>query len=263
MDLSTVKTENGNVSCETPEGTVVHININQRSALDCLLDTFRYCRDMRKGGQKTEPPRTGSSAHLGFGVAYMSLGLVSVMLAIILCVVETYLVIRDAGVHFWVGFPFLVSGALNLVAYKYPLKCWAALAFISLLVNFSVSIAGMVLTVGDLQRLHWMGPDLRVCDNLRNGRRGGYDYNRGTDPPRYGWENDYDLEQCRDGIQRYKDFTLCFTVMTLLVMIWGLCLVILHMGLKLKSCWSSCKLERTEEDDALMKPDPSDDIIIA
>ncbi|XP_044155148.1 uncharacterized protein LOC122941779 isoform X2 [Bufo gargarizans] len=256
MDLSSIKTENGKVSCETPEGTVVNVTINQRSALDCLLDTFRFFRDMKRSGQKTKPSRMSSSAaHLGFGVAYISLGLVSVMLAIIFCIAQPYLSIFYSGVHFWVGFPFLVSGLLNLVAYRFPNIWWRTLAFISLLVNFGVSIGGLVLTVDDTHRFYWMGPDEQACYNLVNGRG----YYRATS----GY-NDYELQRCLDGIRKYKFLIKCLTYMTLVIMIWGLCMAILSVGMRVKSFWSSCKLEKTDQtDDALIAPVPTDDIIIA
>ncbi|XP_075698263.1 transmembrane protein 176A [Rhinoderma darwinii] len=262
MNINAAKAEKGNVSYETPEGTVVHININQRSALDCLLDTFRYFRDMKKSGQKTKPSSApGSAAHLGFGVAYISLGLVSVMLAILICVVRPGIAIYYAGIHFWVGFPFLVSGILNVVAYKLPNKYWIALAFISVLVNFSVSIAGMVLTVNDIQRFYWFD-DTQVCYNLRNGR--GY-YNGGTNAPRYGYESEYDLRRCLDGMQNYKNVVQGLVIMTLLMMIWGLCLSILNVGSRVKSFCCSCKLDSSSEDkdDSLLTPNLSDHIIIA
>ncbi|KAM4033605.1 uncharacterized protein ACNLHF_020470 isoform 1-T2 [Anomaloglossus baeobatrachus] len=267
MTTSTVKSENGNVSCETPEGTVVHININQRSALDCCLDTFRFFRDMKKSGQKANPsPTPGSAAFLGFGVAFISLGLVSVMLAIILTIISPSLIIFYTGVHFWVGFPFIVSGILNVVAYKFPKPCLMGFALLSLLINFSVSIAGMVMAVNDIQYRWWNGDDGQVCDNLLN-KSNDYNYYRRTTPPSYyrdTYYSDYDLQRCKYGLQNYKTLITSLTIMTLLMMIWGLCLSIFSLGFRLKSCCRFCKLEKTEEkDESLLKPDLCDDIIIA
>ncbi|XP_069608778.1 uncharacterized protein [Ranitomeya imitator] len=267
MNINTVKTENGKVSCETAEGTVVHININQRSSLDCLLDTFRFFRNMRisASGEKTMPSSTpASAAPLGFGVAYFSLGVVSVMLAIIFCVVRIDYAIFYSGAHFWVGFPFIVSGILNLVAYKFPKTFWKTVAFISIVVNLGVSIGGMVVAVGDIQRLYWFGNE-RVCDNLLKVSTDDY-YYRATPPPRYynGYNSyNYDLSTCKDTFQRFKLLQSCLIYMSLLIMIWGHCLAILYMACKVKSCCRSCKLEKVEKDDELLKPDPSDDIIIA
>lgn len=264
MDISNVKTENGKVSYETPEGTVVHININQRSAFDCLLDTFKFIRDMKKPGQKPKSPHpTGSAGYLGFGVAYVSLGLVSIMLAIIIAVVRPQLSIFYTQVHFWVGFPFLISGILNIVAYKLPKRCWMVLAFISLLVNFSVSIAAMVFAVSDIQYSFWYLDRQDVCSNLLQSGRGSYD--RATMYPRYyNSDNDYNLERCRDSMRSYKMVMQGLVLMTLLMMIWGLCLAIFSVGYRLKSFCCSCNLQRMEEkDDSLIKSNPVDGIIIA
>ncbi|XP_069608911.1 uncharacterized protein [Ranitomeya imitator] len=267
MSMSTVKSENGNVSCETPEGTMVHININQRSTLDCCLDTFRFVYDMKKmqkSGQKSKPSHTtGSAAPLGFGAAYITLGLVSVMLAIIIAIIQPSMIIYYTGLHFWVGFPFIVSGILNLVTYKFPQACWVALVSLSLLMNLSVSIAGMVMAINDIQYYGWGGVDVEVCDNLLKRSDG---YYRSTMPPRYyyGYDSDYYLRRCKAGLEEYKTFQASLKIMTLLMMIWGLCLTIFCLGIRVKSCCSSCKLEKTEEkDDSLIKPKLHDDIIIA
>ncbi|CAJ0944663.1 unnamed protein product [Ranitomeya imitator] len=224
MSMSTVKSENGNVSCETPEGTMVHININQRSTLDCCLDTFRFVYDMKKmqkSGQKSKPSHTtGSAAPLGFGAAYITLGLVSVMLAIIIAIIQPSMIIYYTGLHFWVGFPykctekgrerlvgvwseFIVSGILNLVTYKFPQACWVALVSLSLLMNLSVSIAGMVMAINDIQYYGWGGVDVEVCDNLLKRSDG---YYRSTMPPRYyyGYDSDYYLRRCKAGLEEYK-----------------------------------------------------------
>ncbi|XP_066456965.1 uncharacterized protein [Eleutherodactylus coqui] len=260
MQIGAVKTEDGKVSYETAEGTVVHININQRSAFDCLLDALRFLRDLKRSEPKAAPARrTASVGHLGFGVAYISLGLVSVMLAVVIAVVHPHLGIFYSRVHFWVGFPFLVSGILNLVAYKFPNACWMALAFISLLVNFGVSIAGTVITANDIQYPPWTAPSEQICSDLLGDRY----YDRATRFPRYDNGRDYDLQRCITQLQRYEALKQGLIIISLLMMIWGLCLAIPSVGLRVKSFCCSCKLERTEEiDDPLLKPSPDDDIIV-
>ncbi|KAM3913189.1 uncharacterized protein RB166_018501 [Leptodactylus fuscus] len=258
MSVSTVKTENGNVSCETPDGTVVHININQRSSLDCLLDTFRFFRDLKKNGEKTAKPSrmSGPAAQLGFGASFASLGLVFVMLAIITSVVQPSLTIFYCGLHYWVGLPFLVSGALNLAAYKFTKKCWMVLSFISLFVSLGVSIAGIILTSSDMNHYYWIVNE-RICDNLRD--NGGYYY--GGQPTRNYYGYDYELSNCREAIQKYKSLVIGLLFMTLLLSIWGLLLSIFNVGFRLNSY---CQAKKTEVDEeCLLKPDPSDDIIIA
>ncbi|XP_071986832.1 transmembrane protein 176B [Engystomops pustulosus] len=261
MNVNTVKSENGKVSCETAEGTVVHININQRSVLDCLLDTLRFFQDVKKSGGNTSPsPSSSSARNLGFGAAYMSLGFFSAMLAVLINVVQVGMIICYSSLHFWVGFPFLVSGALHLVAYKYPKTFWKVLVFISVLLNLSVSIAGIVLTADDLQWYDW-NHDNQICDKLRYGRN---DYYGPTRSSGFYYESDYDLTSCRDQIQRYQSLKTGLKIVTLLIVVWGLCLSILSLGFGVKSCCSSCKIEKNDkEDDALIKPELCDDIIIA
>ncbi|XP_063814503.1 uncharacterized protein LOC135054941 [Pseudophryne corroboree] len=121
VPVSTINTGNGEVSCETPDGTVINININQRSALDSL----RALRIKAKSHTGTKPTRgTAHGASLWLGATLISLGCVCVMLAVILCVVQPYLFIFYTGTHFWVGFPLIVSGVLSVVSYTYPKACW-------------------------------------------------------------------------------------------------------------------------------------------
>ncbi|XP_069837193.1 transmembrane protein 176B-like [Dendropsophus ebraccatus] len=263
---STVKTKDGNVSCETPEGTAVHININQRSAFDCLLDTFKVLQDMKKSGPKIEPSRlSGPGSHLGFGVAYIPLGLIFVILAIIINVVHPDWKVFYSGVYFWVGFPFLVSGALNLLAFKHPNKILMAFAFISLVVNFGVSIAGVVISSNDVDSLKWRSFDGdNICTSIGKSQRNYWDSTRA---PIYqnNYEYDYNLDRCKDGFRRFENLQTGFIILNLLLMIWALCLSILSVGCRLRSCFRSCTLPRIEEEDTtpLIKPVLADNIIIA
>ncbi|CAN2390508.1 hypothetical protein PRIEUP_LOCUS545, partial [Pristimantis euphronides] len=159
------------------------------------------------------------------------------MLAIIIDVVRPHMTIFYNQIHWWVGFPFLVSGILNVVAYKFPKKCWLVPALISLLVNFGVSVAGMGLTVYDIQHLFGIGPDEEICSNLRRAR-----YAVTTEFPRYN-DNYYYLERCKTEFRRYKALQQCLPILTLLIIIWGLCLAILSVGFGVKSFLCSRKLE--------------------
>ncbi|KAM3913310.1 uncharacterized protein RB166_018628 [Leptodactylus fuscus] len=231
MSIITVRNEDGKMSCKTPEGTVVHINIIQPSALDCLQNTFCISQDNKKSGQRTSASTESGSA--GFGAAYLSLGLVTILLGVIISLLQPEFYIYASGLHFWVGSTFLVSGALNLVASKSPKIWWIVLAFISLLISFAVSVVGVVITANDFENLDRF-VDEQICDKVRNG--GGY-YYTATEAPRYDYGIDTVLSICKDAIQNYK--TLAATLMygTLLTMIWGLLLSIFSAGSRLKSCY--------------------------
>ncbi|XP_075034299.1 transmembrane protein 176B-like [Mixophyes fleayi] len=257
--LSTIMTEKGNVSCETPEGTVINININQRSVLDCLLDTIRTLMTLKKSATDTKPTSGAApGARLGLGVCLITLGCISVMLAVIICVVQPSMAMYYAGTHFWVGFPFIVSGALNVVSYRYPKACWGVLAFLGLLASLGVSIGGIVATSDDLNR-YWWNDLVSVCDKLRNGpdNYSPYGY-RVTSPPRDYYGSDWDLTRCKTTLQQYQNLMYGLAIMSILMMIWGLCISIIGLGCRLKALCCGCTSETPveEKDEPLISPNP-------
>ncbi|KAM9325074.1 transmembrane protein 176B-like [Gastrophryne carolinensis] len=270
--VSVVNTENGKVSCETPEGTVVNININQRSALDCMLDVIKAYRIPRKdGGQKKPAGGTRSALPLGIGVSFISVGFLSVVLAVIFAVARPSLIMFYTSTHFWVGFPLIAGGALNIVSYRYPNPFWVVMAFISLLACLGVSIAGLVFTINDINAFGWLYNTMSQCDELIRSVRNQDQYvryNPRTEPPRY-YDSDnynYQLEECKRTMRAYQS-TLCgLVIMSLLIMIWGICASVLTLGYRLKVIYTACKCEKPEEEDndeALLSPNPpSEDLIV-
>ncbi|XP_040176913.1 transmembrane protein 176B-like [Rana temporaria] len=262
--VSTVKMADGKVSCETPKGTVINININQRSCMDCLLDAIKNVRLVKKDGQCNQPAREpASGVYLGVGVSFMTLGFVSVMLAIVFAAVRPQLELNYVGTHFWVGFPFLVAGALNVLAYKYPNALWMVLSFIFLLGCLAVSIAGLVFAAIDIQSFSWRSM-ADLCDDLRR-KQNRYYY--ATTPPYYrdnSYDTDWNLQRCKNGFQEYKNLLLGLVIMSLLMMIWGICVSTITLIYRLKMFFRACKCEKVEEnDDPLLSPNLTPDIIIA
>ncbi|XP_075071545.1 transmembrane protein 176B-like [Mixophyes fleayi] len=261
IPVSTIKSDNGNVFCETPDGTVINININQRSVLDGLLDIIRTHRTMKKSATDTKPTSgTAAGARLGLGVSLISLGCINVMLAVILCVARPEIFIVNTGTHFWVGFPLIVSGALNIVACRYPKACWEGLAFISLLLSLGISIGGMVHAINDINLLSWNNMFNNICEDLRQ-RKDPYYYGYGmTRPPSDYYSSDWEFSRCKMGFQQYEKLLFGLVIMTLLMMIWGLCISIISLGCRLKAlcCGCTCEKPVEEEDDPLLLPIPGE-----
>ncbi|KAM9327306.1 transmembrane protein 176B-like [Gastrophryne carolinensis] len=272
--ISTVKTENGKVSCDTSEGTVINININQRSALDCMLDTIKTFRKSKKDGGDKKPTRETSSAiPLGIGVSLISVGFLSVALAVIIAVVRPSLEMFYSGTHFWVGFPFIVSGVLNIVAYRYPKPFWVVVAFISLVNCLCVSITGVVFAVNDINRFRWMNDMASRCDALYKSGRNSDRYYFRTEPPRY-YESynsyTYELNKCKAAMTQYQNMLLGVLIMSLLMMIWGICASAITLGYRLKVVFTACTAceipeeeDKVEKDEPLLSPNPANEVFIA
>ncbi|XP_063814499.1 transmembrane protein 176B [Pseudophryne corroboree] len=262
MPVSILNAENRNISCETPEGAAVHIHINQRSALDCLLDTMRMLKSKRESDTKPAN-HTSSAERLGVGISLISLGCISVMLAIILCVVKPWLIIFFKGTHFWVGFPFIICGALNVVSYRCPKRCWEALAFISLLVSLSVSIAGMIFATNDLIQASWKDDYPYLCESLLRGRNR-YNYGYVTPRPTIDYDN-WELKRCKMGFKQYQSLLHGLVNMTLIMMVWGICISLIGLGCRLKALCCGCTNEKPveERDNSLVPKTTTGETFIA
>ncbi|XP_068111733.1 transmembrane protein 176B-like isoform X2 [Hyperolius riggenbachi] len=221
--ISTVNSEGGKISCDTPKGTVINININQRSFLDCMLDATKIPSEIlgklnarevfkvqKKASAESKPARqTGSGIALGVGASFITLGCICVTLSTILEVASPELIIAYARVHFWVGLPFMACGLLNVVTYKYPSALWGTFSFISLMVSLAVSITGMVFSVGDINSFRWRNDLVPMCKRVlesMNPNYDGYYYGyRTTQPPRYYPDStNWSLRDCERGFEQYQ-----------------------------------------------------------
>ncbi|XP_068114393.1 transmembrane protein 176B-like [Hyperolius riggenbachi] len=272
--ISTVNSEGGKISCETPEGTVINININQRSFLDCMLDAIKTVKVQNKASAESKPARqTGSGIALGVGASFITLGCICVTLSTILAVTSPNLKIAYAGVHFWVGFPFMACGLLNFVTYKYPSALWGTFSFISLMVSLAVSITGMVFSVDDINSFRWSNNLVPKCKNVLESMKPNYDryyYGyRTTQPPRYYPDStNWSLWECERGFEQYKTFLYGIVILSLLITIWGVCLSSVTLGYRLKEMVYACKCQKAEgenedTDEPMLPPNPVGDVFVA
>ncbi|KAM5141279.1 uncharacterized protein ACMZJ9_015002 [Mantella aurantiaca] len=262
VEISMMKTQGEMISCEANKETVISININQRSCLDNLLDIIKSVRTVKKDGKdNTTTKLTHSREPLLEGVLFIILGCFNVMLGVIIAVVQPDLDINDFSAHFWVGFPFIVSGVLNIVAYKNPKTFWVVVLFISLLVCLAVTIAGLVFVHRDVTNIWWRNDMAPLCDEVRRShpyyREGSLEYYNDHDA---GWK----LERCKSGFRKYQDLLFGLVVMSSIIIACGLsiCIITLHHNMKI--IFSSCKCEKAEREkvDPLLSPNPTQDIII-
>ncbi|XP_068111736.1 transmembrane protein 176B-like [Hyperolius riggenbachi] len=277
--LSTVNTEGGKISCETPEGTVINININQRSFLDCMLDAIKTVKVVKKANGESKPARqTGSGIALGVGASFITLGCICVTLSTILAVTFPSLTIAYAGVHFWLGFPFMACGLLNVVTYKYPSALWGTFSFVSLMGSLAVSITGMVFSADDISNFGWRNDLVPKCKSVlesvnqyRNyDRYDRYYYGyRTTEPPRYyPTSTNWNLQDCERGFEQYQKFLYGIVILSLLITIWGVCLSAVTLGYRLKEMVYACKCQKAEgenedKDEPMLPPNPVGDVFVA
>ncbi|XP_068111730.1 transmembrane protein 176B-like [Hyperolius riggenbachi] len=273
--VSTVNTDGGKISCETPEGTVINININQRSFLDCMLDAIKTVKVEKKANGERKPARqTGSGIVLGVGASFITLGCICVALSTILAVIFPNLKIARAGVHFWLGFPFMACGLLNVVNYKYPGALWGTFSFISLMGSLAVSITGMSFSVDDINSFGWRNDLVPMCKNVLEGmiQYPSYDdqyyYGNRTEPPRYyPTPSIWRLQACEQGFEDYQKFLYGIVILSILITIWGVCLSAVTLGYRLKEMVYACKCqvaegENEDTDEPMLLPNPVGDVFV-
>lgn len=252
--VSMVKPEGGKVSCETPEGTMINITIN--------LDTTKTVQAVKKDGQDNTPTNeTHSREPLVAGVCFICLGCFNVMMGVVIAFVHPNLDIYDSGAHLCVGFTFIVSGMLNIVAYKKPKAFWVVITFISLLSCLVVTIAGLVFVHRDLTSI-WRRNDMTpLCDEVHQI----HPYPRIDSVKIYNRnEAELNLERCKSGFQQYQNLLYGVVVMSSIIIACGLSIIIIALNYSLQMISSSCNCEKAEEDedDPLLLPNPTQDIVI-
>lgn len=263
---STVNTEDGKVICKTPEGKVIDININKQSCLDGLLESIKIFGVVKNIGDDKKPDRqTGSAVLLGAGASFISLGCFVVVLAVIFAVAKPNLYFWTYGTFFWVGFPFIGCGVLNVVAYRYPKAFWEVLAFISMLVSLAVSIAATFLISNDNG---WTINLVHLCENVSQSRYPHYyDQFFYGNAPRYYQLSEWEMESCKRGFHQAQNLLFGLDVMSLLMMIWGLCLSSIILGYRLEVVLAACKCEnmirREDRNESSLIPSPTEEISIA
>ncbi|XP_053548362.1 uncharacterized protein LOC128640066 [Bombina bombina] len=246
MPTNIVKVPEGKVSCETSEGSVINIHVNQRSFLDALFDGIRSLRIIKV--QKSTSKST-HGAQRGLGASQITLGCICVMLAIIICI-GPELRIYWSGTLFWVGFPFIISGALSVVADQRRTFTVNLLSGLSHTVSIGVAVAGLVILAVDLQNLPWFRSWENYCDTSEQNFQ--WDYRTTARPI-----SDYRLQQCKRVLNIFMRFFGGVQIMILLLIIWGLCISLFSLGFRLKTC--CCELSSNTEtlmeddDEPLMK----------
>ncbi|XP_053548356.1 uncharacterized protein LOC128640063 [Bombina bombina] len=246
MSTNIVKDPEGNVSYETSDGTVVNIHINQRSFLDALFDAIRTLRKSIKGQKPTSQSTHG--AQRGLGASQITLGCICVSIAIILCFGPD-LQIHIKGMLFWVGFPFIISGALSVLADHRRIFVVNLFSGISHIVSIGVAVAGLVILASDFKRFPWYRSSQNFCDSSE-----GY----------YGWRYEtsarpylqYRKKECEKVFNAFMRFFGGGQILILLLVIWGLCISLFSLGFRLKifCCKHTSNTETVKEnDESLMK----------
>ncbi|XP_063814507.1 uncharacterized protein LOC135054944 isoform X2 [Pseudophryne corroboree] len=232
MVSNTVVKNNVKVSCEIPERKVININISQHSFLVDLIETIRTRREPCNAS--TSASVTPPVAPVAFATFQFTFGCICTMLAINVLTIQLPLTIYYSNTLFWVGIPFILSGTLDVVAYRWPRTFWVALSFISHLLTFSATIPGIVFIDKSMRDL----PGIYKCD-LQD-----YDTN-------VKWE------ECQNEFRQYQAILSGLMVMLKCLVFFGLITSIISISHGLIRCYNSCSYKELPEEkvDSLQQSD--------
>ncbi|XP_069484984.1 transmembrane protein 176B-like isoform X2 [Ambystoma mexicanum] len=266
MSSNVVRVNGVEVTSDSSKPTVININFNQPSPPSCFQDMLHYLgkamKSLRDGVRSSMRTNVSSSlsffaqAKCGLQVARIVIGLASISLGILLCLVHAGRIF-EKGTGFWTGFPFLLSGILSIGREKSTSRrLWLWISRLMNLSSFAVAIAGIVVIADDLKWWSWGNYDW-TTDNLCEPRRGYNGYNGWyrTTPPSY--DDFYRENHCKDVTGRLLSLFMGVRVLLLLVVISGLITTLCSVGCDLWVLFCTSKSGQEEEEasvDGLVEP---------
>ncbi|XP_069484982.1 transmembrane protein 176B-like isoform X2 [Ambystoma mexicanum] len=256
MSSNVVRVNRVEVTSDGSKPTMININLNQPAPPSCFQDMLNHLGTSMKplGDGEHSSPRTNvpssvsifAQAKHGLEVARIMIGLASISLGVLLCLVQASMTF-EKGTGFWTGFLFLLSGILSMVREETPSLLWLWASRLMNLASFAVAIAGIVVIACDFNRWSWNNSYVWSTYHLCEPQRG-----RAT-PPAY---HDYYREQhCKDVTGGLLGLFKGVRVLLLQVVISGLITTLCSVGCDLWARYCTSKEEEEEDSvDSLVEP---------
>ncbi|XP_077310767.1 uncharacterized protein LOC143930367 isoform X1 [Lithobates pipiens] len=268
MSVNVVTTVDGKASCKTAEGSVININISQRTFWDSLNDRLDNTRKIRSEAPPTSFVKA-TALPVVLGVSQFPLGVIC--LAVSLFTTTSYgksLYVFSNGVTLWMGIPLLLGGLSEVVAYIKNHGFWVFLSFICQLLIFCVSVSGLAFT--ENERLYGFSYDIekKPCESLLNSVESSRYQSGGLPKNSYGQYNqdtsNWNLNECQETVNLFMNLSYGVLVMLLVIGSWGAISSTITVIYRLKRLCGSCcsDKELAKEDTEPLEKTPIDAITV-
>ncbi|XP_077310768.1 uncharacterized protein LOC143930367 isoform X2 [Lithobates pipiens] len=249
MSVNVVTTVDGKASCKTAEGSVININISQRTFWDSLNDRLDNTRKIRSEAPPTSFVKA-TALPVVLGVSQFPLGVIC--LAVSLFTTTSYgksLYVFSNGVTLWMGIPVFLS-------------------FICQLLIFCVSVSGLAFT--ENERLYGFSYDIekKPCESLLNSVESSRYQSGGLPKNSYGQYNqdtsNWNLNECQETVNLFMNLSYGVLVMLLVIGSWGAISSTITVIYRLKRLCGSCcsDKELAKEDTEPLEKTPIDAITV-
>lgn len=254
-------TEDGKVSCKTAEGSVININISQRTFWDSLNDRLDSMRKIRREAPATSIGKA-TALPVVLGVSQFPLGVMC--LAVGLITINSNggsLPVFFTGAPFWMGISLMLAGLSEVVAYIKNHGFLVFLSFICQLLIFCVSVAG--LTLIEDGRFYWHSyVETKSCESLLNSAQPSRYQSDDLPNNSYGQyiqDTNWNLNQCQQTVNLFMNLSYGVLVMLLIIGSWGVISSTITIIYRLNSLCGSCcpdKVLVEEDKEPLEKTHP-------
>ncbi|KAJ1168634.1 hypothetical protein NDU88_000552 [Pleurodeles waltl] len=245
MSSSILRVNGVKVTSEASKPTVINININQPSAVASILESAKTAWK----GWKSIPQDAGKAPATSvrgeqkvLGAVQIMSGLVCISVAVMFCLVQESAMFYT-GSGFWTGVPFILAGAVSIIAEKRASPCWLYAAWLMNLASLAVAIAGILIVANDFMPFPWhQWSPFYFCNRESNVYSGYY-------APTRPWSRDWRTEQCMDVFYKFMYVLTGMSVMLLVATSLALCIALWSLGY---SCKTLCyKLASQQEEDVV------------
>ncbi|XP_078506832.1 transmembrane protein 176B-like isoform X2 [Lissotriton helveticus] len=220
------------VASDSCKPTVINININQPSGLATLLKAVKAAWQ----GQKTlsqDAGKTPATSVRGeqkvLGAVQIMIGLLCVFSAVVSCFIQNGPVFYT-GSGFWTGVPFILAGAVSIIAEKRGSPCWMSAAWLMNLASLAVAIAGIVMIANDFRSARYLWSPSYFCD--------GYD-----------GSEDQTMDECAAAFSKLSSVLAGVRILLLVVTLLAICIALWSMSYGCKT--HCCNLVSQQEEDVV------------
>ncbi|XP_069089110.1 transmembrane protein 176B-like isoform X1 [Pleurodeles waltl] len=243
MSSNIIRVNGVEVASEASKPTVINININQPSGVTSMLESAKTAWNGQKilseNASKTPATRIRGEQKVLGAVQIMS-GLVCISLAVMFCLIQEGILFYT-GSGFWTGIPFILAGAVSIIAEKRAGPCWLYVAWLMNLASLAVAIAGIVIIANDFIRFPWYRwSAFYFCKRESNVYSDDY---APTGPQSRDWQ----MEQCMDMFSNFMYVLSGMKVMLLVATSLTICIALWSLGYGCKTL--CCKLASQQEED--------------